>query len=112
MLLWATTLSERFVEHLVLKLDGCGFFPAVDEMISFLEPLLFADLFERVSTEIVRGFGRGIGAISIASTSLIRLQQVEVGDIVVGRVMVDVIMYEIVPRSNYDSLAICRIYET
>lgn len=53
------------------------------------------------SREIVRGFGGFIGPMSTVSTRDIFWSQLDVGAIEVGRVIVEVIIYEIVPRSNY-----------
>lgn len=50
---------------------------------------------------MVRGFGGPIGPISTFSTKEIFWSQLDVVLIDVGRVMVAVIMYEMVPRSNY-----------
>lgn len=104
------TLSDRFVEFSVPALDSFGLFSAVDKIAAFLEPILVADLFERVSTDTVRGFGCGNGAISMVSVRLIRQEQFRVGEIVIGRVMVEVIIYEMVPRSNYQStISLCDL---
>lgn len=48
----------------------------------------------------MRGFGGRRWAISIRSRNVTRLSAMEVGEIVVGRVIVAVTEYEIVPRSN------------
>lgn len=67
------------------------------------EDLCFNFAFERFETgsrETTRGFGAGNSAISISSSTVTRLWQDMVGDMVVGLVKMDVIMYEIVPRSN------------
>jgi hypothetical protein len=54
------------------------------------------------SKDIIRGFGSGMGAMSIDSMRLTFVSHDAVGDMVVGRVMVAVNMYDTVPRSNFD----------
>lgn len=53
------------------------------------------------SSEITRDLGSGICAMSIASMRYTLVSHDVVGDMVVGRVSVEVNMYEIVPRSNW-----------
>lgn len=59
------------------------------------------DLADMGSRVITRALGAGRGAMSILSMRISRLSQDIEGVMVVGRVRVDVIMYDIVPRSNY-----------
>lgn len=75
-------------------------------------PDLVLILLEIGSNDITFGFGTGMGAISMGSRRTILLSQDNVGEMVVGRVRVEVIMYDMVPRSNYsqenETLALAR----
>lgn len=63
----------------------------------------FRDRLETIgSSDIIRGFGGRRWAMSIVSTMLIFVVQVVVGDIVVGRVRVEDMVYDIEPLSNYN----------
>lgn len=55
------------------------------------------------SKDIMRGLGSGMGAMSMDSIRLTFVSHDAVGDMVVGRVIVAVNMYDIVPRSNFGS---------
>lgn len=75
-------------------------------MVSIVEPCLDFTFFllparlDIGSREIVLGRGGFIGPISTVSTSDSFWSQLDVAAMEVGRVSVDVIIYEIVPRSN------------
>lgn len=103
--------SEKVTEVSRPELNEVGRFSTVGEMATFLALILVSDLRGSASTDTVRGFGCGSDAISTVSTRWIRRSQVEVGEMVVGRVIVDVTMYEIAPRSNcYSSISlICEV---
>lgn len=58
------------------------------------------DFFETGSNDTTRGLGAGKCAILMFSRTVIRRWQEMVGLIVMGRVKVAVITYEMVPRSN------------
>lgn len=87
----------------------CGSLPCEESawLLLSVESTSFRGLArERLSGSrvMVRGFGGYRGEISIRSTKYTFRSQVIVGDIVVGRVSVAVIMYVIVPRSNYNAV--------
>jgi hypothetical protein len=66
-----------------------------------LRVLLFVRIrFDIGSKDITRGFGFGVEAMSIVSRRYTFVSHDVVGDIVVGRVNVDVSIYAMVPRSN------------
>ena len=67
---------------------------------AFLHSDFDFDFLETDSREITRGFGCGNGAMSMVSTRESLRSHLEVGEMVVGRVKVDVRRYEMVPRSN------------
>jgi hypothetical protein len=56
------------------------------------------------SSDITLGLGMGIGATSTTSISETGVSHDDVGEMVVGRVSVDVSIYDMVPRSNYATL--------
>jgi hypothetical protein len=66
----------------------------------FFSAFFLLDLRDIGSNEITRGFGGGIGPMSIVSTREIFRSQLDVAVIDVGLVMVAVIMYAMVPLSN------------
>lgn len=81
-------------------LDEFRLLSPVEVAIVPLVPILLIDFLESVSTDTMRGLGCWSGAMSTVSTNCTCRSQVVVGDMVVGRVNVEVIIYEIVPRSN------------
>jgi len=90
-----------FLSKTVCK-EAASFFCWIPLMGAFLH-LFLCLLFPRReigSREMTRGLGWYNVAISMFSWYPILQSQVIVGDIVVGRVRVALIIYEIVPRSN------------
>ena len=72
-------------------LDELWVLSPIDELMAFLDVNLVIDFRDSISTVMEQGFGRGTGAISIASIREIWRSHVETGEIVVGRVSVEVI---------------------
>jgi hypothetical protein len=61
------------------------------------------------SKDITLGLGSGIGATSMTSISETLVSHEDVGEMVVGRVSVDVSIYDIVPRSNYVTISAMNV---
>lgn len=61
------------------------------------------------SKDITLGFGSGTEATSMTSIKFTFVSHDDIGEMVVGRVNVDVSMYVTVPRSNCDSRLATRI---
>lgn len=72
--------------------------------------LAFLGCFEMGSRDIIRGLGASRGPMSTVSIKLTFLSQLDVAAIEVGRVIVERIIYDIVPRSNCFMLGESLIY--
>lgn len=70
-----------------------------------LDALFFLGFRDMGSKDMTRDRGTPSGPMSTDSTRLIFLSQLDVGLMVVGRVMVEVIMYDMVPLSNLGKIS-------